>query len=190
MRGAVTRRRALAGGAAAAVVLAGRDAAHSAPSPATDADVLRFLLGVERVAAAFYARAVAEGALRGALARFALVAADHEAQHVALLEQALETGEPVPPALPAGVAALVRDPARFARAAAALEDLLAGAYAGHAASLTPAARATVARIMPVEARHAAWVRELAGLAPSGDASEAPLSVDAVRAGLRREGLMA
>jgi hypothetical protein len=187
----VTRRGALVGGGAsamgaAAAVLATR--ADAAPSD--DRAALMFLLATERLQAAFYVRATEAGELKGDLARFAATAAEHEAQHVALLERALGTGEPVAPRLGRGVDAIVRDPRRFAVAAAALEDLAVAAANGQAANLTGDSLARIASIVSVDARHATWIRELGGLAPQSPTIDGPVSADRVLAALRREGLLA
>jgi hypothetical protein len=88
------------------------------------------------------------------------------------------------------VDAVVRDPRRFVRTAAALEDAVVAAYNGQAANLTPERLADAATIVSVEARHAAWIRDIGGMPPAARATDAPLSADGVRAALRREGLLA
>ena len=65
------------------------------------------------------------------------------------------------------------DPKRFARTAIRLEELGLAAYNGAATSLTPDALADAARIVSVEARHAAWIRDIAGANPAPRAAEPP-----------------
>jgi hypothetical protein len=185
-RAAVTRRGALAaGGAGALGLLVAGDAARSAGS---DGPALAFLLAVQRIEAAFYAAAVEAAALTGELRRFAAAAAVQEREHVALL--AGLTGEAAPGELRLRPGAAVRDARRFARTAAALEDIATGALDGQAANLGAAALRDVTRIVSVDARHAAWVRDIAGEPPGGAPLATPLSTDAVRTALRREGLIA
>ena len=43
--------------------------------------------------------------------------------------------------------------------------------------------------MSVEARHAAWIRDIGGLPPAENTTDEPLTSDGVRAALRRVGLL-
>jgi Ferritin-like domain len=187
----VTRRQALVAGGSGALAAAGSFAwsdAHAAPSPARTRDALTFLLAVQRVEADFYASAVRAGALRGKLAAFAAAAADHERRHAAFLERAL--GGAAPDAEPSDLAGdLVRQPGRFALTAVRLEDLVVGAFNGQAANLGPRALAKVATVAPVDARHAAWIREIVGMPPAPATADGALTARAVLDGLRREGLL-
>ena len=72
-----------------------------------------------------------------------------------------------PPAFAFGDA--TTDPDAFARAAAGIEDLSVDAFNGQVANLTPRARAQSARIVSVDARHAAWVRSASGREPAPEA---------------------
>ncbi len=68
------------------------------------------------------------------------------------------------------------DPEAFAAAAASLEDLAVAAYNGQAANLTDAGLQAAATVVSVDARHAAWVRAIAGRPPASQAVDAPLSL--------------
>jgi hypothetical protein len=193
----ITRRKILAAGASSAtaaafagLVASGGEIAGSAGSARQDAEVLTFALGVERIESGFYAAAAKAGALKGELAEYVEVVGGHEREHVSFLEQAL--GNAAPPAQPltVDVDAIVRDPDRFVRTAAALEDTVVAAYNGQVANLTAGTLAKAATIVSVEARHAAWIRDIAGLPPAENASDAPLTADGVRDALRRAGLLA
>ena len=179
-----------AGGAGAAVV-GGAIAdwpgvARSAPSAQQDVRVLTFVLGLERIEAAFYAEAQRAGALRGELLEFVEVVGDHERQHVAFLEQAL-SAQAAPVTLEA--AEKVKDERRFAATASVLEDAIVSAYIGQATNLTPERLAQAATIASVEARHAAWIRDIVGEPPADDPTDVSRTADQVRSILRREGLL-
>jgi hypothetical protein len=193
----ITRRKILmAGGASATaaalggLVAGGADLARSAPSARQDARILAFILGVERIESSFYARAAKAGALRGELAEFVDTVSGQERQHVAFLEQALGSGAPAARPWTVDVDAIVKDPKRFVLTSAALEDAVVAAYNGQAANLTPDTLAKAATIVSVEARHAAWIRDIGGMPPASGATDAPLTADGVRAALRKEGLLA
>ena len=47
-----------------------------------------------------------------------------------------------------------------------LEDLAVATYNGQAVNLTPASLKAAARIVSVEARHAAWIRSIVGEVPA------------------------
>jgi hypothetical protein len=59
-----------------------------------------------------------------------------------------------------------RDPAKFAHAARVLEDVGVAAYNEQLANLTAPSMSLAARIVSVEGRHAAWIRDLVGIAPA------------------------
>ncbi len=192
----ITRRKILAAGGAGAtaaalggLVAAGSDTARSAPSASQDAEVLAFILGVERIEAGFYAAVARTGALTGELAEFVTIVGGHEREHVTFLEQALGSAAPKAPPFTADVAAVAGDPQRFVRTAAALEDAVVAAYNGQAANLRPETLAKAATIVSVEARHAAWIRDIGGLPPAENTTDEPLTSDGVRSALRRAGLL-
>jgi hypothetical protein len=177
---------AAAAAAAVGVAAAGRHgSAHAAPSEERDREVLNLLLRVERTEAAFYEQATAGGALTGELAEYAQVALDHERQHVALLEEQLGTEAEAAPTFDFGRA--TREPQEFARIAARLEDVAVAAYNGQAANVSKAVLGAAARIVSVEARHAAWVRSIDGRDPAPDATDTPSTEDEVREALREIG---
>ena len=70
-----------------------------------------------------------------------------------------------------------------------LEDLTAAAYIGQGANLTGAVMRDAARIVAVEARHAAWVRDLAGMDPAPRAADVARSADDTLSYLSRRGLL-
>jgi Ferritin-like domain len=69
-----------------------------------------------------------------------------------------------------------------------LEDIGVALYNGQAGNLTPGALAAAAEIVSVEARHAAWARDLAGELPAPAATEAPADLQQVKARLAQAGV--
>jgi rubrerythrin len=187
-RGGALRTAALAAGGALATVTAvgAADRLLAAPSPEQDVKVLNLLLLVERVEVAFYEAALERAGLAGELEEYARAVAAHEREHVAYLEDALGAmADPEPDYDPAAV---TRDPDAFAKAAAKLEDIAVGAYNGQAPNVTPGAFLAAARIVSVEARHAAWIRSIRNGDPAPDAVDVPYDEPKVRRGLRSVGL--
>lgn len=177
---------AAAAAAAVGVAAAGRHgSAAAAPSQERDRAILNLLLRVERTEAAFYEQASAGGALTGELAEYAQIVLGHERQHVALLEEQLGADADAAPQFDFGQA--TRDPSEFARTAARLEDVAVAAYNGQAGNVSKGVLGAAARIVSVEARHAAWVRSIDGRDPAPDATDTPRSEDEVREALREIG---
>lgn len=167
----LTRRRLVASTAAGAGVAlllpaVGRSAS-TMPSAAGDRAIYRFALRLEALQARFYEAALTQDRLRGELREFAEIVSDHENQHLAAVEKrAGQKG-----AMRFDFHGATRTPPSFAHAARVLEDLGVFAYNGQLANLTPAGMELAARIVSVEGRHAAWIRDLVGAAP------APRAVD-------------
>jgi hypothetical protein len=158
----------------------------TAQSPEQDVRVLNLLLVVEYTEAAFYAEALERGGLKGELRSFAEQVLEHERAHLSLIKGVLG-GEAGPePDYDFGEATRVSD--AFADGAARLEDLAVAAYNGQAVNVTPEAFAAAARIVSVEARHAAWVRSISGRDPAPRTTDKPKTEAQVRAGLERLGV--
>jgi rubrerythrin len=154
------------GGALAAGVPRG---GLSGTSPARDVEILNYALTLEELQAAFYARAVSGGALSGELREFAEVVAAHEREHVELLRGALGAQARPAPRFAFGKAATSAP--RFAETASELEELAVAAYNGQAANLSKEALQAAARIVSVDARHAAWIRAIRGRPPASQATD-------------------
>ncbi len=132
-----------------------------AATPKSDVDILNFALTLEYLEAAFYAEAVSKGALTGELAGFARTVAQHEAAHVAALQKALGSAAVKKPTF--DFKGTTADAKKFAATAQVLEDTGVSAYQGAAPSIkTPAVLLAAGSILPVEARHAAWIRDIQG----------------------------
>jgi hypothetical protein len=196
MMGASTRAQALraaaAGGVAVSVgAVAGGwlrpQSTVGKASPAQDVEILNFLLVLEEAQAAFYDAAVRHGALGGDLLAFARIVAAQEREHAEFLRGKLGAQAGARPKLDFG--RVTSDPTRFSAAAIDLEEATAAAYIGQGANLTRDAVADAARIVAVEARHAAWIRDLAGADPAPRAADPPRSAGDVLSELRRKGFL-
>jgi rubrerythrin len=179
-----------AGGALASVPLARRlfrlgDALGS-PSKAQDAKILQLVLQLEYTQVAFYSQALAQGSLTGELRNFARAALAHERQHLAAIRKALGPKAGPKPSFAFGDK--VKSPDAFTRAAIDLEDIAVAGYNGQAANLTKGTLAAAAEIVSVEARHAAWVRAIAGKVAAPKPVDQPLTARQVASGLRTIGM--
>lgn len=173
----------LAGGALAA----GLPRLAASQSAERDAQIYALALQLEQLQAAFYSEAAERAELGAELLEFAKVAAGHEREHVGYLEEALGSSAAGPPAVDFGEA--TADPVAFTEAAATLEDVAVGAYNGQAANLTKAGLRAAATIISVDARHAAWVRAIAGRPPASAAVDKPLTLAQVEAALDATGFL-
>jgi hypothetical protein len=161
--------------------------ASSAPSPAQDARVLNFILLIEEMEAALYAEALDRGLLRGELRRFARIVGAHERAHVRFIRSVLGAKARRRPTLEFGSA--TSDADEFTAAAIKLEDTGVAAYNGQAGNLTTGGLQAAARIVSVEARHAAWIRDIAGRPPAAEPTDAAMSERQVRNVLEKTGFL-
>jgi hypothetical protein len=168
-----------AGGAVVGAVALGGlpDFAASKPSPDQDVEILNFALLMEYVQSAFYAEAVARKVLSGELLDYARIVGGQEEEHVRFVRGALGKAAKAKPELEFGDA--TSDADHFARTALKLEDLGVAAYNAQAPNLSKDALAAAAKIVSVEARHAAWIRDVTGLNPAPHAVEPTASADKV-----------
>ena len=161
--------------------------AVSAPSPAQDVRILNLVLLLEHLEAEFYADAIQRGGLTGELRQFARVVGRHEREHVAFIRKALGDKARNKPRFSFGTGRI--RPAEFTAAALTIEDLSVPAYNGQAANLTKATLGAAARIVSVEARHAAWIRFIANKVPAPDPTDDPATGAQVEARIRRTGFV-
>jgi Ferritin-like domain len=152
-----------------------------------DAEILNFALRMEELQAALYTQALAHAGLTGELRQYAEIVGAHERAHVAFLRQTLGAKAKPAPAFDFGDA--VAAPDRFGRAARALEDLGVAALDGQAGGLSKPSLAAVASIVSVEARHAAWIRDLIGELPAPAAANPPATAAHVTAAIARTGFV-
>lgn len=178
-----------AGGVGVGGLLVGSFAgsAASAPSPAQDVRILNYFLLLEYLQARLYEEARTADALTGELRRFAEVAGAHEREHVDALRAVLAGDARPTPAFRFGQA--VENDRRFAAAALTVEETAAAAYIGQAANLTRKQTRTIARIVPVEARHAAWIRAIVHREPAPHAADPARTPQQVERTIRRTGFV-
>jgi len=134
--------------------------ASGATLPASDVAILNFALTLEFLEAEFYARAVAENKIGvDVTRRFAVVVAQHEKAHVDFLKRVLGAKAVAKPRF--DFKGTTSDRAKFHATADALENLGVHAYLGQVANIkAKAVLVGAGRILPVEARHAAWIRQI------------------------------
>jgi rubrerythrin len=174
--------------AAGGILVAGIGApALGSGSKAGDVEILNFALQLEEMKAALYTQALLHGNLTGDLAQYARVVGRHEREHVAFLRRTLGSAAQAAPAFDFGAA--VTDANAFGPAARMLEDLAVAAFDGQAAGLTKPSLAAVATIVSVEARHAAWIRDLMGELPAPAPANPTVTSAQAMATIRRTGFV-
>ena len=176
----------------AAALVPGLAIARNGGTKKEDVKILNYALTLEYLEAAFYAEAVGRGIYTGAVGTFASTVAGHEATHVATLKSVLGSKAVAKPAF--DFQGSTRQWKTFLRTAKVLEDTGVAAYQGQAhrihqnAVLEPAGA-----ILAVEARHAAWVRDLlyAGksVKPAPEAFSTALSMSEVLAAVKKTGFI-
>jgi hypothetical protein len=155
------RRGAVAGGTlvAGGVAFGGLPAvALGKPSAAQDVEILNYALLLEYLESTFYTEAVANNILSGGILEFARTVRDHELAHVEFLAKALGKNAIGKPTFDFGDT--VRDQTKFLATAVVLEDVGVTAYDGQGTRLRRKTLAAAAAIVSVEARHAAWARQI------------------------------
>ena len=162
-------------GAVGAIVFGKTSVAEAgAGLPASDVDILNYALVLEYLQASFYTEAERSGALSGATAQAVKVVGATERAHVKAFRELLGSRAVARPTFDfQGVTEQQRP---FLRTAVAFEDLAVEAYKGQAPKVrSNAVLAAAVGIHSVEARHAAWMRELFGITPAVNAFDRPAS---------------
>ncbi len=164
----------LGGGAFAGAALLGAAAPAAQAQSRSDIAILNFALTLEYLEAAFYAEANEMGALEGETAVFSRVAGSHERTHVRALRQVLGRRAVKRPRF--NFRGTTEDQETFTATAIALEEVGVGAYKGQAPLIrSDAILGAALAIHSVEARHAAWIRDIAGLNPAPRGLDRPLT---------------
>jgi hypothetical protein len=134
--------------------------AGAATIPASDIAILNFALTLEYLESAFYAEAVSGKALTDKeTLRFATVVANHENSHVQFLKTVLGAKAIAMPKF--DFKGTTTDQAKFQATADVLENTGVHAYLGQVGLIkTKAVLLGAGRILPIEARHAAWIRDI------------------------------
>ena len=173
-----TRRGVFAGAVLGA--LGRTSAARASGASKHDVAILNYALGLEYIQASFYTEAERLGALHGSLAQQAHVVGSHERAHVAAFREVLGAAAMKRPTF--NFRGVTEDPDAFRRFAVAFEDLAVAAYKYQAPRVqSPAYLAAAVSVHSVEARHAAWIRRLAGVLPAAVAFDQPLPPKQVEA---------
>jgi rubrerythrin len=145
-----------------------------AASSRRDIAILNFALTLEELQAVFYTEVERNRVLRGKLKRQADIVGAHERAHVRALRDVLGSRAVKRPRFDFGGA--TEGSSAFRRTAVAFEDLAVAAYKGQAPRLRSRSfLASALAIHSVEARHAAWIRRLAGKPPVAGPFDEPLS---------------
>jgi hypothetical protein len=150
-------------------------------SAARDREILNLALLMARLQAAVYAQALRSGHLTGEKRQFAHVVGGQEQEHVKYLAAALGSSAGKRPAFHLGDSA--SDPDKFIATAVSLESTSVGVYNGQGVNLRPQTLAAAARLVSVEARHAAWARAIAGKDPAPDAIDQPITIEQAKKAL-------
>lgn len=174
---------ALVAGGAALADRTGGGASHAAQAQPADAEILNFFLLLEYVQEAFYREAVRTDRLDGDLLTFAETVGEQESEHVAFLAEQLGSRAKPRPAM--SFDAALATPERFRDAAVELEEAAVAGYLGQGPNLSREVVTSVATLVSVEARQAAWVRDLAGVSPAPRAADPARQADRIVADLRR-----
>jgi Ferritin-like domain len=163
-----------------ALLAAAAPATAAGPSKGQDIAIVEFALTLEYLQASFYSETERNNVLSGALADQARVVGAHERAHVEALRHVL--GAKAAPSPFFNFAGATESPDAFRRTAVAFEDLAVAAYKGQAPRLySKQYLASLLAIHSVEARHAAWIRRLAGKLPAPTAFDQPTSRGAAEA---------
>ena len=161
------------GGAAAGFAGASRGSHRRNRLPGHDRQILELALRVEQLQTAFYTEAIRRGKLTGEAKQFAQIVGNEEREHLRYIEHALGQGAAKPVKFNFGRA--TANEKRFVAAAAKIEDFALAAYNGQTGNMSRGTLKSVARVISVEARHAAWARNLAGELPAPVPVDQPIS---------------
>jgi hypothetical protein len=164
------------------VALLGALAAPARAGATTPSDVaiLNYALTLEYLQAAFYTETERLGAVGDELSDVPRHLGAIERAHVTALKTALGRAAVKRPAF--DFQGVTEDASKFLKTAVAFEDLGAAAYKAQAARIkSPGLVAAAIAIHSVEARHAAWMRFLAGATPAATAFDEGKSISEVRA---------
>ena len=170
--------RAVVGSAALLGALAAPASARGATA-ASDVAILNYALTLEYLQAAFYTETERLGAIRGKLQPVPRQLGAVERAHVAAIRKVLGRAAVKRPAF--DFRGVTENQTKFLKTAVAFEDLAAAAYKAQAARIkSPALLAAAVSIHSVEARHAAWMRFLAGVTPAASAFDEGKSIPEVK----------
>lgn len=161
----------------------------SAGVSAGDVAILNYALTLEYLESAFYNEALSMGKIvdKNVLA-FAQVVASHERLHVGFLKGALGSAAVKQPKF--DFKGTTSDQAKFMATAQVLEDTGVAAYLGQVGNIkSKKILGAAGSILPVEARHAGWIRNLNGVTGAPTAFEAPKTKAQILAAVKATGFV-
>ena len=166
-------RTAVVGGAATAVALAApAEAQHR--NTAKDIAILQFDLTLEYLQAAMYSEAERLRELKPRTLEWSRVVGANERGHVKAIRGLLGRDAVKSPKF--DFRGVTEDDAVFTETAVAFEDLTAALLKTQGAQVdSRRLLAALVSLHSVEARHAAWIRHIAGIVPAADAFDEPTS---------------
>ena len=165
--------KAVVGGSAAAAALAAPAMARQR-NTAKDIAILRFDLNLEYLQAAMYSEAERLRELKPRTLEWARVVGANERGHVKAIRALLGRDAVKSPKF--NFRGVTEDDEVFTKTAVAFEDLTAALLKTQATQLDSRRILTaVVSLHSVEARHAAWIRHIAGIVPAADAFDEPTS---------------
>jgi len=160
----------------------------SAAVPASDVAILNFALTLEYLEAAFYNEAVSKGRFTGKVGKFARVVAAHENAHVAFLKKALGSAAVKKPMF--NFKGTTTNKAKFMATAQVLEDTGVAAYLGQVGNIkSKAILGAAGSILPIEARHAGWIRDLNNASGAPSAFEGAKSKAQILSAVKGTGII-
>lgn len=155
---------------------------------ASDVAILNYALTLEYLEAAFYNEAVAKGKFMGRVGKFAKIVAAHENAHVAFLKSALGSAAVKKPTF--DFKGTTTNEKKFMATAQVLEDTGVAAYLGQVGLIkSKKILGAAGSILPIEARHAGWIRDLNGVAGAPTAFEGAKSMKQVLAAVKGTGFI-
>jgi rubrerythrin len=182
-RAGFLRTAALGGAAMLSTLMAPAEAA----AKVSDVDILIFGLRFERLQATFYTQAEELGTIArmsAAKEEWARTLGAHERAHVRIIKQVLG-----PKAEPRPFFDFGEDnetDAAFTRTAVAMEDLTVALLTGVMPQVQDRQlAAALFGLLTVEARHAAWARNIVGATPAGQAFDEPRTLQSVQGAVDR-----
>jgi hypothetical protein len=166
-------RKAVIGGSATAAALATPALASERNTP-KDIAILRFDLTLEYLQAAMYSEAERLRQLKPRTLDWARVVGANERGHVRAIRGLLGRDAVKSPRF--NFRGVTEDNAVFTKTAVAFEDLTAALLKTQTAQVdSRGVLAALVSLHSVEARHAAWIRHIAGIVPAADAFDEPTS---------------
>jgi hypothetical protein len=154
----------------------------------SDVAILNYALTLEYLEAAFYAEAVSKGKFGGKVGTFASVVSGHENAHVGFLQGALGKAAVKKPTF--DFKGTTTDMAKFQATAQVLEDTGVAAYLGQVGNIkSKKILAAAGSILPVEARHAGWIRNINNVSGAPAAFQAPKTKAQILAAVKGTGFI-